>query len=188
MLTCANCSRPIQEGQAITIPGKGKTTTSLCVDCASALENAFDEETEDPNLLGAFLLALGAALISAIIWFGFVVVTEYQLGIVAVAVGWIVAQAAMLGAGRKRGFSVQLISVMATGLAVLLSEYLIDRHFLVQYLTSEGYTDIPLLLPLDVTMEMIVEIIKSDPTTLLFWGIAIFEAFAIPKKRQLKKR
>lgn len=129
---CDKCLQLIPVGKEKIITGKDNTTITLCPNCASAINKALNVETENPNIIGALFFAFGAALISALIWYGTVVVTDYQLGIVAIAVGWIVAQATTLGSGRKRGFTIQLISVIATAFAMVLSEYLIVRYFLVQ--------------------------------------------------------
>lgn len=189
MATCANCGVAIPEGHEIVLRGKDKKApnVTICPNCASAIERAFQAETEEPNLIGALLIGLGAALISSLIWYAVVVVTNYQLGIIAIAVGWLVAQAVMLGAGRKRGPRLQGLSVVITVMAMAFSEYLIVRHFAVQALAKEGYTNIPLLLPLDVMLILIVEGIKADPLTLLFWGIAVWEAFALPAQRRLRR-
>lgn len=189
MATCANCGAAIPEGHEIVLRGKDKKAPpiTICSNCVSDIERAFQAETEEPNLLGALLIGLGAALISSVIWYAVVVITNYELGIIAVAVGWLVAQAVMLGAGHKRGPRLQGLSVAITVIAMAFSEYLIVRHFAVQALAEEGYTNIPILLSLDIMLALIVEGIKADPLTLLFWGIAIWEAFALPAKRRLRR-
>jgi hypothetical protein len=137
--------------------------------------------------LGALVLGLSAAVISALVWYLFVVLTHYQIGFVAVGVGLLIGVAVRFGAGGKRGITLQFISVAIALLAMGTSEYLIIHYFAVQALAEEGYTDIPLILPVGLMLRLIVESIKSDPLTLLFWGIAAWEAFAIPGKRRLRK-
>ncbi|MFQ5881278.1 MAG: hypothetical protein ACE5I9_02215 [Candidatus Methylomirabilales bacterium] len=148
---------------------------------------ALQAEAEDPNLVGALVFGLGAAFVSSLLWYGIVVVTNYQLGIVAIAVGWLVAQGVMRGAGGKRGPRLQALSVTSTVIAMALSEYLIVYHFTAQALAQQGYTSIPLLLPFDVMITLIVEGLKSDPLMLLFWGIAVWEAFTLPAARGLRR-
>ena len=115
--------------------------------------------------------------------FGIVAVTNYELGIVAIAVGWLVAQAVIVAARNKRGFAVQAISVVCTLLAMALSEYLIVRHFAVQSPRLKG-AGIPLFLPPAMMLDLVVIGIKASPMTLLFWAIAMFQAFALPVRRQ----
>ena len=189
MATCANCGAAIPEGEETVIRGKDKKApgVTICSNCASQIESAFQAETEGPNLLGAALFGLGAAVIGCLVWYGVVVVTNYQLGIIAVGIGWLVAQAVILGSGRKRGPALQAISVVITLLAMVASEYLIVRHFLVEALTEEGYTGFRLLLPLGDMLTIVVEGIKADLLTLLFWAIALWEAFILPAKHRLRR-
>lgn len=188
MATCGNCGVGIQDGQEALLRGKGKqaATAAICSNCASDLESALRAETENPNLLVALLLGLLAALGSSLIWYGLVAVTGYQLGIIAIGVGWLVAQAVVIGAGRKRGLKVQAISIVAVVIAMALGEYLLVRHYAIQALEIQGLTDIPVLLPIDVMLELIVAGIESDMLTLVFWGIAVYEAFTIPAQRKLQ--
>mgnify|MGYP005839118873 CR=1 FL=1 len=72
-------------------------------------------------------------------------------------------------------------------LAMAFSEYLIVRHFAVRALAERGVAGIPLLLPLDAIVELVVEGIKADAVTLLFWAIAVYAAFTIPARRRLAR-
>jgi len=190
-LTCSSCGTSLSVNQAVQIKGKRKSDPNivLCTICADKVEQAFQAETEDANLPAAALLGLFAAVLSALIWYGIVVVADYQLGIIAIAVGWLVAQGVMLGAGRKRGPFLQAISVIITIGAMAASEYLIVRHILIQLAVEEGYfvNDVPLLLPLEDIWFLIIEGIKADPITLVFWAIALWEAFSLPAKKRLRK-
>jgi hypothetical protein len=96
MATCGNCLQAIPEGQEKYISGKNNMRITLCSACVTKIETAIHSETQGANAVNALALALGAGLVSALVWYGIVVVTEYQLGIIAVGVGWLVAQAAIL--------------------------------------------------------------------------------------------
>lgn len=189
MTTCQNCSVEIRQGEEITLQGQGKGagTITLCHNCNFAIERALKAEAEDPNQVGALILGLGAAVGASLLWYAFVVMTKYQVGFIAIAVGWLVAQAVILGAGHKRGPRLQILSVALTLVAMALSEYLIVRHFAVEALAQQGYTNIPLLLPINVMVSLVVEGIKNDPLSLLFWGIAVWEAYALPAPRRLQR-
>ncbi len=189
MGTCQNCGVAIRQGEEIALQGQGKGAgiITLCHSCNFSVERALKAEAEDPNQAGALLLGTAAAVGASLLWYAFVVMTNYQVGMVAIAVGWLVAQAVIFGAGRKRGPGLQVLSVGLTLVAMALSQYLIVRHFVVEALASQGVTNVPLLLPLNAMVTLLVEGIKSDPLTLLFWGIAVWEAYAIPAARRLKR-
>lgn len=186
---CSKCGAFIPEKRRISLPGKvpGPGSVTVCPTCTSTslIAISIQDEREDPNLAGALVFGLGAAVVSALLWYVIVVLTNYQLGIVAIAVGWLVAQGVMRGAGGKRGPRLQAVSVAGTLFALALSEYLIVRHFAAQALALKGYGNIPLLLPIETVLLLVTEGIKSDPATLLFWGIALWEAFTLPRQRQL---
>ena len=190
-LACSSCGTSLSASQAVNIKGKRKSDPDivLCANCADQAEQAFQAETEDANLLGGTLLGLLAGVVSALVWYGIVVVTDYQLGIIAVAVGWLVAQGVIFGAGRKRGVSLQVISLIITIGAMAASEYLIVRHILMKIAAEEGYlvNDVPILLPLEDIWFLILEGIKADPITLIFWAIALWEAVSLPAKRRLRR-
>jgi len=182
MLTCEQCGNSIVEGGEFILKGKkDDPERKICQGCAAAAEEAIDSETRDVNVLGAVLFGVGAAVISALIWYAVVAITDYQLGIVAIAVGWIVAQAVILGSGRKRGPVVQLISVLAIIFAMALGQYLIIRHFLIK----AGFENLPLFMNLKLIFTFIVEVIKEDPLVLVFWLIAAIEGIVLPAKRKL---
>ncbi len=79
------------------------------------------------------------------------------------------------------------MAVLITLVALLFSEYLIVRHFAVKHLTEQGYTGIPLFLSPSIMMGLVVEGIKASPTSLLFWAIALWQAFVTPTKRAFRK-
>ena len=185
MVTCAACGNEIPIGQEVTLRGSEANAPpiTVCQSCARAAERELDVAAESPNLIRALLLGLGAAAISSVVWYGIVVVTQYQLGFIALGVGWLVGQAVVLGAGRQRGLRLQILSVAIALIAMIISEYLIVRHFVARALAADGYADVPLLLPANAMLGLIVESVKEDPLTLLFWGIAAWEAFIIPRLR-----
>lgn len=179
--------KPVSRTKSIIQPKSTSTSSFNSIPAQSPApvyqpENVETEKVDPLDLLLALFSSFGAALISAFLWYGLVIITQNQIGYAAIAVGWIVAQATMFGARQKRGCLIQLISVFATGFAMLLSEYLIVRYVTVQ----AGYTNIPLFLPLYMVIDAIGFGIGKSPITLLYWGIALWEAFAFSVKRRVK--
>ncbi|HSK53047.1 MAG TPA: hypothetical protein VLA44_09845 [Clostridia bacterium] len=131
------------------------------------------------NLVGGFLGgAVGAALATAL-WYGVVVATNWQIGLVAIAVGFVVGQGVVLGAANRASIMLIPISLGLTLVALVASEYLIATHFLGQAATEFG-------VPLEVAEAMFPPVervrasLEGEPITLLFWAIAGYEAFVIP--------
>lgn len=143
-------------------------------------------EPEEPRIGVAIIFGGLSAVVCSVLWYGAVVLTGYQLGILAVAIGFLVAHAVVYGAKGQRGVPYQVISVVFILLSMGLSDYLIIRHFFVKELAGAG-AEVPLFLGLDVMVDLVVLYIKEDPLTLLFWGFAVFEGIKIPSKAALAK-
>jgi hypothetical protein len=139
--------------------------------------------------------AIGAVLATAI-WYGVVTVTHWQIGFVAVAVGFIVAQGVVFGAGRHPSILLVPVSLAFTFAALVVSEY-----FIATFLINEGLADLQSALgttefeEMGFTyaelqayfgamspLEVVRSSLESDPLTLLFWAIAGWEAFVIPMR------
>jgi hypothetical protein len=133
------------------------------------------------DLAGGLLAGIVAAVVASALWYGVVVVTNYQVGIVAIAVGFIVGQGVVLGARRRGNVALVAISVVLTFLALAISEYLVVMHFFEQEFLVPGES-LDRIQPIGLVVEIITESLKSDPLTLLFWGIALFQAFVIPAR------
>jgi hypothetical protein len=134
-----------------------------------------------PNhILGGLLAGVVAAVLATAVWYAVVVISHYQLGIVAIVVGFLVGQAVVLGAGRRGSIVLVGISVVLTLLALVISEYLIIANFVSQQL-APGET-IEVIQPPGFVLEVVIESVKTEPLTLAFWSIALFQAFAIPAR------
>jgi hypothetical protein len=72
----------------------------------------------------AALAALGAALVGAVVWGLIVKLTEYEIGIVAWAIGFLAGTAAVLVARDARGRPLQVAAVVAALLGILVGKYL----------------------------------------------------------------
>lgn len=146
------------------------------------------EQTEGANMLGALVYGLVAGALGAAIWFAIVVVTNYEVGLLAVLIGAAVGTGVMIGSGRKRNLNLQLLSVTITLAAMAGAEYFIVRHFLVEYLVEQGQasaSQVPMFLPLDMAWDFVTSAIQDDPLTLVFWAIAVWTAFRVPRPEKV---
>ncbi|MDD5111295.1 MAG: hypothetical protein PHG85_01980 [Candidatus Altiarchaeota archaeon] len=144
---------------------------------------------EKPNILIGAMAGLTVALVSSLIWFAVVVITNYQLGIVAIIVGWLIGFCTLKATGGKTSRTLQIIAIAITIFAMGLSEYLVVNHFTNEYLDEEGEGKyLPLMLPPNAIAEIIYESIAADPLTLLFWAIAVYQAYKQLEPRQVVKQ
>lgn len=129
------------------------------------------------GLLGGLLGGLFAAAIATGVWYAVVALTNWQIGLVAVAVGWLVGTGTVLGAGGGVSFLLVVSSAVSTLIALAVSEYLIIFHFVSEII---GVSMAELLQPPDVMLQVVVESLTADPVTLFFWAIALFVSVTIP--------
>ncbi len=132
----------------------------------------------ESSLLGGIVGAVVGAVLASVLWYGVVALSGWQVGIVAVVVGFIVGKAVVFGAGGRGSIPLVAISALATLAALVMSEYLIVYHFIAQEFGSDGL--ISVVQPIDFVATVAIESVSADPLTLLFWGFALFQAVAIP--------
>jgi hypothetical protein len=171
-------------GTATAMPGLGGVG-SIAAAPGEAIGGAQGTQARQPasstDIVGGFLAGLVAAVLATALWYAVVVVSHYQLGIVAIVVGFLVGQAVVLGARRRGSVALVGISVVLTLLALVISEYLIVANFVSQQL-APGET-IEVIQPPAFVIEIVMESVKADPLTLAFWAIALFQAFTIPARQ-----
>jgi hypothetical protein len=128
------------------------------------------------GVLGGLVGGVIGAVVATTIWFGVVVLTSWQVGLVAVVVGWLVGGGVVLGSRRTVTMPLVLASAALTIVALGLSEYLILYHVV----TTELGWEFDLIQPLDIVIDIVVGSVSAEPMTLLFWAFALFEGVRIP--------
>lgn len=151
---------------------------------ADAPESALPATPSD--IAGGLLAGIVAAVLASAIWYGVVVVSGWQVGLVAIAVGFLVGQGVVLGARKRGSVALVAISVVLTLLALVISEYLIVAHFVGQELAPGESLEI--LQAPDLVVSVVTESVTADPLTLVFWAIALFQAVAIPWQQVSRRR
>jgi hypothetical protein len=105
---CPICQRPIGL-EYFEVVGN-----VVCPTCADELQHG---KGGAPFLRGV-LFGAGAAVVSAIVWYVIVKVTGYELGIIAIAVGFFVGMAVRRGARVAGGWRYQALAMALTYMAI----------------------------------------------------------------------
>jgi hypothetical protein len=93
--------------------------------CASCAEQALRETPKDvpANFMRALLFGIGAAVLGLVLYAGFEIMTGWIIGFVALAVGWLVGKAMMMGSkgfgGRKYQITAALLTYAAVSMAAI---------------------------------------------------------------------
>ena len=144
------------------------------------------QQTEGANMPRALVFGLAAGLVAAVIWFAIVAVTHYQIGFVAVLVGWLVGRAVVIGSGERRGRRLQVLAAALTVATMVVAEYLIVRQYVVGYVDRQygplASARIPLFLSLEDALDFTLAGIQDDPLQLVFWAIALWAAYRVPRE------
>ena len=131
------------------------------------------------SLPQGIIFGVAAAVIGAFLWAGITVATGYQIGYMAVAIGFIVGYAVRIG-GQGVDIKFGIIGASMALLGCLLGNFFSNVAFIVKFNDIEYYE---VLSALD--FGMIVDIMSEtfSPIDLLFYGIAIYEGYRFSFKK-----
>jgi hypothetical protein len=168
--TCSACQRSIPDTYFEAV---GRI---FCEPCRDAVMASLSAGSGSARLLKALLFGLGAAAVSAVVWYGIVKLTGYEIGIIAVAVGFAVGGAVRFGAEQRGGWAYQTIAVVLTYLAIAAS-------YLPSLLEPVGgdwgvAVAVALLIP-------IAQVREGGFIGLLIVCFALYEAWKINKRRPI---
>jgi hypothetical protein len=114
-VACALCQRTIPD-EYYDVNGQ-----SVCDGCRGQLTQL----TETPRDWGVFFVAvmcgLGAAIAGALLYYAVIAITNFEIGIVAIAIGFMVGWAVRKGAGGRGGRRFQVLALVLTYWAVGLA-------------------------------------------------------------------
>lgn len=180
--TCALCAGAIDSWEKRTVDSR-----PLCTRCADRLAKELAAEQQLGGRLPMALAAGGlGALVAAGIWAAIVVFTEYEVGIVAVLVGWLAGFGVKLGAGKARGKALQVSAASLAVFGLLVAKYFIFAHFFAEgVLEEEGIA----LGPFDpVILEVFPVALPSmlSAFDLLWVFLALTTAWKLPAPSKVK--
>ena len=127
-VVCGQCQQEVPAGQYYSFKGKKGQDVFLCGNCRELAEKSLQAETQNPNWFGGMLLGLLGGLVAGIIWYLILVITNYEIGYVAIGVGYLIGQAIHFGSGKKRGPGLQFLSVGVTLTTLLVAKYFTFLH------------------------------------------------------------
>jgi hypothetical protein len=165
-MPCASCKRPL-EGEYWTL-----NQLRLCADCAPKVTASLGLRAGAwPR---AVLFGLGAAAAGAVLWFGIEYFLHLRLGLVAIAIGWMVGKAIRKATGAGAGPEFQVLAIALTYLSVASSNLIMVAA------VSGG--EIGGLLDPGVLMHLLtLPVTGGSPMGIIILGIALYEAWRFSK-------
>ena len=134
---CSECKKEVGAQERHVFKGKSNTDIYYCDSCVEKINEALANETKNPNIIKAVLVGAMAGFIGTIGWYLFVILTQYQIGYIGIALGWLIGTAYVKGAGEKRGHQLQLLAAITTLISLLGADLFIFTHFSAEYFNSE---------------------------------------------------
>ena len=139
------------------------------------IEVAFQKFEGEQSMVGGFLAGAAAALVGAGAWALVTVLTGYQIGFMAIGVGFLVGLAVQFaGKGINKMFGVMGAALALVG--CLLGNYLTIVHFVGQ---AEGLGFFETLTRISPAAIPELMAITFSPMDLVFYGIAVYEGFKL---------
>jgi hypothetical protein len=111
-LACAKCAVPITSSYYTF------DDDVLCHPCRARVEAALDGGSPVGRFLGATLLGVVAAALGAAVWLAVTRFTGYEIGLIAIVVGFLVGTGVLLGSRQRGGVPYQLLAVFLTYTAI----------------------------------------------------------------------
>lgn len=113
---CVICKRPLAESY-YEVNGK-----IVCPSCRARVLAAREAGTPAGRFARALLLGLGAALLGAALYFGVALATGYELGLIAVVMGFLVGGAVRKGSNGRGGWRYQTLAILLTYASVVAAD------------------------------------------------------------------
>lgn len=112
---CASCSATLSH-QYFDAGG-----TPVCAPCKATLEQQAAPLNEWKPMLRAILFGLGASIVGAGLYYGVIAITDFEIGLIAIATGYMVGWAVRRGARGRGGRRLQVVAVALTYASVAMA-------------------------------------------------------------------
>jgi len=184
MTQCAECGTALTEGLDYHETDDGCFCPPCFRNLTGELRQAIAHSTVGINYPMATVGGVVGALLGAVAWWGFTVVSSYNLGLFAVAIGFLCGKGVVILSGHKRHLNLQIISAVITLVGYFYASYLVSRTFINRFYAAEGQE---LVLPLLPTPELLLAVIRDGfgIMDLVFVGIAVYQAWVMPQPFKL---
>lgn len=181
-VTCVACKRPIVD-RYFSIRGQ-----TLCEACRDRLATQLAVPS---NLPRAVLYGLGGAIAGAVIYFAVAAIANVEIGLVAIATGWLVGRAMQIGAASAGSRLLQAIAAGLTYLSVAAAYLAVRVEVAVKALDVSPLAAVSVVTggsPLSAIALPIVENLAEFPMGalgLLIVGVGVYQAWRMLARVEL---
>lgn len=113
MLRCTACGADLNKSHFSVNAEKH------CGDCADKIKIALNRRISVRDILKSLLFGFGASIVGFVIYFAILKITGYEIGLIAILVGFLVGKAVMTGSGNRGGIVFGIMAVCLTYLSIV---------------------------------------------------------------------
>lgn len=168
-MTCSRCASRVQstyyemDGQV------------LCATCRAGLEHSADAGARTSRFVRALAFGVVAAVAGSLLYYGILVATGMEIGLVAIVVGFAVGKAVNVGSRGRGGWRYQTLA-MALTYAAIVSTYV---PFVMRELASSNSAPTGILVVFVIAAASPLLAGFSNIIGIFIIGIALYEAWTL---------
>lgn len=161
----------------------------MCRECRVQVEAKLVDEKPDASRLATALVGgVTGAILGGALWAAIVLITNYEVGYVALAVGALAGYGTLLGAGGKKSGALQGISVLAAVLGLVLGKYFTVAHMLIhktEEFAGRSYLDSEII---QLFVNNVTEFVSGFDFLWLFLALGIAFKVLAPTKVSMSRK
>ncbi len=179
---CAMCGVALTPSSTFSVSGH-----PACEKCVNQLEDEIAaKQAGATSMPMAVAGTLVGAVVAAAVWVGIVMSTNYEIGYVAVLVGYLAGKGAVLFTGGAHGRPLQVVAVAGAVFGLVLAKYAIFAHDLKEY-AAEEYGEVLGYFDPQVTSLFIESLGETTGLFDLLWiFFAVTAAWRVPASPELE--
>ncbi len=178
-LTCNNCGKRIPAGKQHTYQANDGSDYNMCANCKVQLAATIEAESKSLNTAKAFFYGFVAATLGGLAWYFIALFTGYEIGLVAIAIGYLVIKAILMGSGNRTTTSLQITGMILTLLAIVGANYFLGVHYIHEQMLIDYPKDDELIILISSLIAAAIGFFQYaiSPIGLFIWGIALYVVY-----------
>ena len=180
-MTCQLCGVPLQPATALAVGGH-----LACARCVEQLQYELQEREADGSVapMGVVGALLGAFL-GAAVWIGIAIASDFEIGYIAVLVGYLAGKGAVMLTGGRHGQLLQVLAVVGALIGLLAAKYFTFAHYFREYALEEHGASIGYFAPETLETFPLALPDMLSAFDLLWIFLAVTAAWRVPASPQL---
>jgi len=183
--TCRQCEQAFEPDADMEVTDQGAFCRTCFNELAGEVEQLVRQQSQGISFTAAVIGGTAGAVVGALVWWGFTVVTNIQFGLVAIVIGITVAKGMLFATGGRRSRELQVLSAGIAAGAYFYADYLVKRTFILE--RSPEYARTLTVFP-EPAVFFNVARVTFDMFTLIFLAITVYQAWRLVEPFKIKRR